>query len=147
MEVRIIPHEATHPLRHRVLWPHIQTEAECVIDGDQNPEVIHLGVFHEKQLVSIGSLFPLHSPRLSQRVQFRLRAMATDPDFRNQHAGKQLILFAIELLRSRGTEVLWCDARLHAVGFYKSLGFSLLPEIYEVKHIGPHQFMWIELIP
>jgi predicted GNAT family N-acyltransferase len=145
MEVRIINHEATRPLRHLVLWPHLQNESACVLDTDMLPDAIHLGVFHEQQLISIGSLFPQISPRLSEQSQFRLRAMATSPDFRKKNAGKMLVQFALAMLQSRGAQVLWCDARLHAVGFYQSLGFSLLPEIYEVKNIGPHQFMWIEL--
>ncbi len=145
MEVKIISPELTHSLRHRVLWPHIDREDRCVIDIDEREDAIHLGTFAQNQLVSIGSLFELKSPRLNFEKQYRLRAMATDPDFRGTGSGKLLIEFAIELLRSKQVGVLWCDARLKATGFYKRLGFALVEDVYEVPLIGPHQFMYFEL--
>jgi ribosomal protein S18 acetylase RimI-like enzyme len=71
--------------------------------------------------------------------------MATDPDYRGQNAGRILIEKSFDILKEKGVEVLWCDARKIAVGFYQSLGFSMLPEEYEVPKIGPHYFMWKEL--
>lgn len=85
------------------------------------------------------------SNRLSHAKQYRLRAMATDADFRRQHAGDLLITFAIQHLQTLGIDVLWCDARLYAVPFYSSLGFQKFDDVYEVPLIGPHHFMWKEL--
>ena len=42
-------------------------------------------------------------------------------------------------------ELLWCDARLEATGFYERLGFKMKGEIYNVPNIGPHKLMYIEL--
>jgi GNAT superfamily N-acetyltransferase len=145
MEVKIISPELTHSLRHRVLWPHIEHEDLCIIDIDQREDAIHLGTFAENQLMSIGSLFAMKSLRLSHEKQYRLRAMATDPKFRGTGSGKLLAEFAIEILRSKEIEVLWCDARLKATGFYERLGFAMMEDVYEVPLIGPHQFMYFEL--
>lgn len=145
MEVRVIDHAQTHNLRHRVLWPHIQKTEDCVIDIDQRVDAIHLGVYSGGRLISIGSLFEMQSPKIQYSRQYRLRAMATDPEFRHLHSGKMLVEEAIQKLRAMGVEVLWCDARLNAVGFYTKLGFEMLPEVYEVKNIGPHHFMWFEI--
>jgi GNAT superfamily N-acetyltransferase len=143
--VKVIPASSTYPLRHRVLWPHIEKESDCVIDIDDHPKGFHLGVFEENSLISIGSFFPAVSPKIESRNAYRLRAMATHPDFRGRDAGKALIQFGITLLKERKAEVLWCDARLNAVPFYQKLGFNALDEIYEVRNIGPHKFMWIDL--
>jgi predicted GNAT family N-acyltransferase len=145
MHVREIQAEETRDLRHRVLWPHIPSVHDCNIDIDQAPGAIHLGVFFDDKLISIGSLFRQHSEKIKHVSQYRLRAMATDPEYRLHNAGKALILYAIELLKAKQVDALWCDARIGAVGFYSSLGFQLMPEIYEVKNIGPHQFMWFEI--
>lgn len=145
IEVKLISPDLTRPLRLRVLWPHLSNESECVISGENHTDVIHLGAFLGERILAIGSLFPLSSPKLSHHRQYRLRAMASDPEFRGIHAGKKLVQHAIRLLQSRDIEVLWCDARLIATGFYEKLGFSKLPEVYHVPLIGPHQFMWIEL--
>jgi GNAT superfamily N-acetyltransferase len=144
-EVREIPAEMTRSLRHRVLWPHIEKEEDCVIDIDRREDAIHLGTFDGDRLISVGSLFAMSSPRLPHEKQYRLRAMATDPDYRGRDAGRVLIEYAMNVLGKKGIDVLWCDARLHATGFYGKLGFSKFEDVYEVRNIGPHQFMWVEL--
>lgn len=145
MEVRPITSAQTRPLRHLVLWPHIPNEEDCVIDIDLREDAIHLGTFHEGKLIAVGSFFEMNSPRLRTERQYRLRAMATHPDFRGSGAGKVLVQYGIQLLKAKGAQVLWCDARLKATGFYAALGFNLMNEIYDVPNIGPHQFMWIDL--
>ena len=145
LEARFIEPSETRSLRHRVLWQHLSSPEVCVIDIDNRKDAFHVGVFCEGALISIGSFFCLQSPRLNHELQYRLRAMATDPDYRRMHAGEQLISFACEELSKRGVPVLWCDARLVAVPFYESIGFSKFDDVYEVPLIGPHHFMWKEL--
>lgn len=142
ISVNKITPEQAYSLRHRVLWPHILQEKECTIVQDFEEGVFHLGTFFNEQLVSIGSFFPMHSPKLNLQRQYRLRAMATDPTFRGQHTGRALIEHGLQLLSEQGEEVLWCDARIGAIPFYEKLGFSKLPQVYDVPNIGPHQFMW-----
>lgn len=145
LAVRRISAAETRQLRHRVLWPHLSSPEVCVIDIDEREDAFHVGVFADERLISIGSFFGMESPRLSQHPQYRLRAMATDPEFRRQHAGDTLIQFALQELGLRGVAVLWCDARLVAVPFYEQLGFKKFDDIYEVPLIGPHHFMWKEV--
>ena len=145
LSTRFIEASDTQSLRHRVLWPHLPSCDVCVIDIDNREDAFHVGVFSDETLISIGSFFRLSSSRLHHSVQYRLRAMATDPDFRRMHAGEHLIAFACDELRNRGVHVLWCDARLIAVPFYESIGFSKFDDVYEVPLIGPHHFMWTEL--
>lgn len=134
--------EETRPLRHLVLWPHILRTEDCIIDIDLEPHAMHFGILENGTLVGVCSLFAQTSPRIIESRQVRLRAMATHPDVRGKGFGKRLLEFAINTAREVGYEVIWCDARLNAVGFYTGLGFELLDEIYEVPKIGPHKFMW-----
>lgn len=145
MEVRVISAEETRNLRFRVLWPHLESPEKCVIDIDHRADAIHLGTFDGERLVAIGSLFEFETDKLPHPRKYRLRAMATDPEYRGKHTGEMLVKKAIEMLRSRNYDVLWCDARLKAVGFYEKIGFRVLGEIYEVPKIGPHKFMYFEL--
>ncbi|MFZ4784934.1 MAG: GNAT family N-acetyltransferase [Flavobacteriales bacterium] len=139
--IQIHPHLA-RPLRHKVLWPHIAFEEECNIDIDLREDAIHLATVDGERIVSVGSLFQMDSPKIDFSKQYRLRAMATDPAYRGQHAGKVLVEKAFDILREKGVDVLWCDAREVAVGFYESLGFVKLPEKYDIPKIGPHYFMY-----
>jgi GNAT superfamily N-acetyltransferase len=145
LSARFIEPAETQSLRHRVLWPHLSSSEVCVIDIDNREDAFHVGVFQGETLISIGSFFRMLSPRLVEQNQYRLRAMATDPDYRRMHAGDHLISFACEELRNRNIGVLWCDARLVAVPFYESIGFSKFEDVYEVPLIAPHHFMWKEL--
>ena len=145
MIVQQISPEATRPIRHLVLWPHIKEEQECVIDIDFQSDALHLGAFMDDKLVGVCSLFSQSSSRLSSVRQVRLRAMATHPDYRKLQVGRKLVEKAIAMATERGYDVLWCDARIGAVGFYSRLNFQSFPDVYDVPRIGPHRFMWIEL--
>ncbi len=145
MEVQFIRSEQTKPLRHLVLWPHISDVEKCIIDIDDREDAFHVGTFEQGQIISVGSFFQMNSSKLEFNHQYRLRAMATSPDFQGMNAGKELISFAVNELKRRDIEVLWCDARIKAKGFYANLGFTSLDEVYDVPLIGPHKFMWMKL--
>ena len=141
-QVKIVDPILTRSLRHRVLWPHLATLEECVIDIDYRDDAFHLGTFDGNRLVAIGSFFQTNSPKLNIEGQYRLRAMASDPDYRGKGCGRLLVEEGVKMLREKGFKVLWCDARMVAVPFYQSLQFDALEEVYEIPKIGPHRFMW-----
>jgi ribosomal protein S18 acetylase RimI-like enzyme len=143
--VRALHASETKPLRHLVLWPHIENESDCVMSIDDDHETLHLGCIVDDIVASVGTIYPESSAKIQATRPYRLRAMATHPDYRRQHLGEMLLQHAFKTLLARGCDVLWCDARLVAVPFYTSLGFRVLPEIYDVPLIGPHQFMWKEI--
>jgi len=145
MQVRRLEANEVKPLRHLVLWPHIERVEDCILAIDGLPETMHMGAEVNGEICSIGTFYPESSPKVNAHAPYRLRAMATHPDFRRQHMGERLIREALEELQHQGADVLWCDARLKAVPFYASLGFQALPEVYDVPNIGPHQFMWIHI--
>lgn len=144
IEVRKIAAKDTYSLRHSVLWPHLK-EHECGIDSDLLDEAFQLGSFYNDQLISIGTFFPQQHDQFECSKQFRLRAMATDPDFRGLDSGKKLMEAAFMYLQAIDVDLLWCDARLIATGFYEKLGMSVMGEIYDVPKIGPHKLMYIKL--
>lgn len=141
-QVKIIDPLLTRSLRHRVLWPHLATVEECVIDIDNREDAFHVGTFDGDRLVAIGSFFETKSPKLTANHQYRLRAMASDPEYRGKGCGRLVVEEGLKILREKGIALLWCDARLIAVPFYQSLQFEALEEVYEIPKIGPHRFMW-----
>ena len=73
--------------------------------------------------------------------------MATDENYRKIGAGKKLFLKGVEILKNNNTELLWCDARMIAIPFYKSMNMKSLPETYNIPHVGAHKTMYIYLKP
>jgi [ribosomal protein S5]-alanine N-acetyltransferase len=142
MKIEQIKPEDTRVLRFKVLWPHKPDVESCVIDIDHRSDAIHLGACKDGEIVGVCSLFEMSTPKLSDVRQYRLRAMATDPDVRGSGAGRMLVEEALRIVKSGGYNVLWCDARAVALGFYEKLGFSVIDEWYEVPIIGPHKLMY-----
>lgn len=134
--IRRITQQEVFPLRSAVLRNN-KPEEECVLPTDSAEGIFHLGYFEEERLICIGTFFPEDYPEQGSRG-FRLRGMATDPDFAGKGFGARLINFAINELTSAQASYIWCNARSTAVGFYQKLGFEVISAEFEVPGIGPH---------
>lgn len=143
--VKKISAVATYPLRHEVLWPHIEKEADCGIEVDKQEGTFHVGALKDETVVSIATFLIEKHEDIPYKNQYRLRAMATSPEHRGANFGKKVIEFAIQELRNRNVEVVWCDAREVALGFYEKLGFKVTGDFYNVPDIGPHKLMYYEI--
>ena len=75
---------------------------------------------------------------------WRLRGMATSDAVRGTGVGRRVLDLAVDHARSNGAELLWCNARLPAVGFYERAGWRTVGEQFELPNIGPHYVMLCE---
>lgn len=144
MEVRRLEAVDVLTLRNKVLRPK-ELKTDYIFEGDQDESTLHLGAFLEGSLVSVATfLFQAH-PKIDGKVPVRLRGMATLPKHRNKGLSKALIETAIPVVKQNQCDVLWCEAREQAIGFYLSLGFQAYGAIFEREYIGPHQLMYLTL--
>lgn len=137
--------EEIRELRHKVLWPHKDKMEDCVIPPDYEPTTFHIGAIQDDKVVGTSTFIIDINDKFEEKKQYRLRAMATDPDVRGTKTGARIVEAGIEELKKRGVKLLWCDARLIATGFYERMNFKVLGDIYEVPIIGPHKLMYKEL--
>ncbi len=144
-KVDFIHPKETYPLRLKVLWPHLSKLEECGIEVDDKEGTFHVGAFKDDNLVAIGTFLIERNEKFKQKKQYRLRAMASTPEVRGENFGKRVIDFAINYLKSKEVELLWCDARKVALGFYEKMGFNVVGDFYEVRNIGPHKLMYYEI--
>lgn len=144
MIVKIIDPSQTYLLRHLVLWPH-KSINECFIDVDDIG--VHFGCYLNNEIISIGSFFEMKNEFFSNGlIQFRLRAMATNLNYNGMGAGSLIIINAIKYLKKKyNIDIIWCDARENAIGFYKKLGFKLIKGPYEIPIIGKHYLMCMNI--
>jgi len=142
--IRKISLEEAYPLRTSVLRNGKPFPA-CVLPTDQAEGIFHLGYFEGDRLVCIGTFFPEDYPE-NGIGGFRLRGMATDPDFAGKGFGAALINFAINELTSAQASYIWCNARSAAVGFYKKLGFEVISAEFDVPGVGPHYDMRYQIV-
>jgi len=145
METQLISSKETYPLRLEVLWPHLSQLNECGIDVDELDGTFHVGVLQDGEVMAIGTFLVEKHNQFTEEKQYRLRAMASSPKVRGQRFGKLVIDFAIEKLKNEEVDLLWCDARKVALGFYEKMGFNVIGDYYEVRNIGPHKLMYYRL--
>ena len=73
--------------------------------------------------------------------------MATDPAVRGSGAGRALLAAGLAGVATRGGDLVWCDARTTAAGFYERAGFTVVAGPYDKPGIGPHLGMLKDLVP
>jgi predicted GNAT family N-acyltransferase len=143
--IKPVETERIKELRFQVLWPHLSGPNECVIDPDKEEETFHMAAILNEEIIGTSTVIIDKNNAFPQADQYRLRAMATAPKVRGKGVGEKIIQAIISELKKRKCEILWCDARLTATGFYEKLGFKTEGKVYEVPNIGPHKLMYIEL--
>jgi ribosomal protein S18 acetylase RimI-like enzyme len=71
--------------------------------------------------------------------------MATDPTVRTTGAGRALVTEGLRRVTGLGGDLVWCDARMAAVGFYERMGFAVVTEEFEKPEGGLHLGMVVGL--
>jgi GNAT superfamily N-acetyltransferase len=70
--------------------------------------------------------------------------MATEPRRRGTGAGAAVLRESERIARADGAALMWCLARVTAVGFYLRHGWTTFGEVFDTD-LGPHQRMWLQL--
>lgn len=138
----IVPVGRVLTLRWQVLRPGLPLEAAC-FEGDEDLTTWHFAaLLPEGQVVGVASYFLTPSPWHTAGRAYRLRGMATHPDYqRRAGVGRMLLLRSLAFLGQQGAELVWCYARLQAVPFYEKMGFAWVEEagIVDIPGVGPHR--------
>ncbi|MBT5364089.1 MAG: GNAT family N-acetyltransferase [Candidatus Marinimicrobia bacterium] len=133
------------PLRHKVLRPNLSYEAS-IMPLDNHPETAHFVVKKNSKILSVASVYHEDFEEMPHKISHRLRGMATEPTEQGKGFGAMVLLGLIDYLKKNtSAEILWCNARVTAFGFYEKMGFSILGDIFEIPNIGPHKKGYIEL--
>ncbi|MGY1649719.1 GNAT family N-acetyltransferase [Geodermatophilus sp. SYSU D01119] len=123
------------PLRSAVL----RDGGPAGLPGDDDPATVHLAArTADGRVAGVVRLSPAPCPWRDARAPWQLRAMATDPAVRGTGAGRALVAAGLALVAGRGGDLVWCNARVGAAGFYGRLGFAVVTAPFDVPPIGPH---------
>jgi predicted GNAT family N-acyltransferase len=138
-----VPAEVTYDLRGAVLRPN---GGEIIWAGDEDPATFHLAASIDDRVVGVVRFSPAPCPwRPLARAAWQLRGMATEAAVRGSGAGRAMVEDGLRRVAERGGDVVWCDARVSAVGFYERMGFTVVTDEYDKPGIGPHVGMVVEL--
>lgn len=135
MEVRIVNVEEIRPLRHSVLIVGTARKS-AEFAGDDDPETLHVAAYEGDRVIGCASLVP---SEWEGQPAWQLRGMATDPEFRGDGVGREVLRFAEETVRRMADRrVAWCNARTGAVEFYLKQGWKAVSEEFLIEDVGPH---------
>lgn len=93
---------------------------------DANESSLHFGGFLNGRLITSASLFSSVAPTRPHLLTYQLRYMATDFDLQGQGYGALVLAEAADVLRARGVQQVWANARDSALGFYRATGWTVL---------------------
>lgn len=144
-ELQKVSLEIIIPLRHQVLRLGKPIE-ECTYKEDAIQECFHVASFDNGKVIGIASFYPESHALEPSKNAWRLRGMATEPDYRSKGVGAQLLKHGMSLCAQHGGDVIWCNARTEAVPFYLKLNFVIKGEEFQLPGIGPHYFMFKTLV-
>ena len=136
VNIRYITAEETLPMRRDMLYPGWGLDEVRISD---DAEGLHYGVFEEKDLVTVVSLF-------FQGKKAQFRKLATVGNRQRKGYGSLLLKHLMEECRKRQMESLWCNARSTAESFYQQLGFKRSSELFYKDNIAYYK-MEISLEP
>ena len=141
MQVCLVSTSKLYAFRNLVLRPGKPLHT-TFYDKDHDIDTFHMAISIESKAQCIATFYPEKMEGVYSRKSYRLRGMATHPNFRRKGLGKDLMQSAFIHLLQQQADLLWCKARLVAVPFYRSLGFQIIGEQYEIEGIGPHYNMY-----
>ncbi|HEY0126469.1 MAG TPA: GNAT family N-acetyltransferase [Blastococcus sp.] len=135
--------EVTYALRRAVLRP---DGGDVVWAGDEDPSTFHLAArTPDGRVVGVVRFSPAACPWRPAGHPWQLRGMATDATVRGTGAGRALVVAGLDAVAARGGDLLWCDARVAAVGFYERMGFTVVTRPYDKPGIGLHLGMVVDI--
>jgi predicted GNAT family N-acyltransferase len=132
--IRRVDADVVRPLRHAVLRAGADPE-ESVYPADDLADTVHLAVYEGNEVVGTATLFP---EPYEGRPAWRLRGMAVAEAHRGTGVGSTLLAEVLAVVRARGGDFIWCNARTVALPFYTWHGFTTVGEEFLVAHGVPH---------
>ncbi|SKB39370.1 Acetyltransferase (GNAT) domain-containing protein [Parapedobacter luteus] len=143
--IRFINAQETLSLRSAVLRVGAPL-SDCHFQGDNLETTFHMGYLSGDGDTVCILTCQLEALEGHPGTGYRLRGMATHPDWRGKGIGTELLNAAINhLATGLMADYLWCNARRVAYDFYRQLGFTTLSAEFEIPGIGPHSVMHLAL--
>jgi predicted GNAT family N-acyltransferase len=144
VNIRKVDAERIRPLRHSELRKGQDFSTTSYLK-DYEINTFHMACIVDDKPVTCATFYPEKSTKIRTENAYRLRGMATDSRFKRKGYASNLMAESFKELKKRDCNMVWCNARLVAVDFYKSVGFKITGELFDIKGIGPHYYMYKEI--
>ena len=113
-----------------------QPVESAYLENDYSFNTIHFGGFLQNKQIATVTIFPEN--RNHNKNEWRLRGMAVLDKFQSKGIGEKLLKECFKFILSNNGQIIWCNARIKAIEFYKKCGFSICSKKFDIFNIGPH---------
>lgn len=120
----------TYAVRHPVLRSGLAQDS-CAFDRDEDSGTIHLGAFFNQKHVGVLTLLP-------NPLDVQLRGMAMLKSHQGVGIGKMMMAKAEQVVRQLDKKMVWMNARLIAIPFYKKCGYKTTGNKFVLPYGGEH---------
>lgn len=139
--IKEIPFQETFAIRHPVLRAGKPIES-CHFKDDELNSTKHFGIFENDNLIGVASLFEQKNPFFDDENQMQLRGMAVLETHQKQGLGEKLLHHCEYYSKTKNKSLLWFNARINAVPFYKKSGYEIIGNPFEIEDVGTHFVMF-----
>lgn len=133
-------------LRRNVMRPNMESFEDVIYDKDDHPSAIHLGIEIDGKIIACVSAYQENNPDLSHQIQYRIRALCVNENYRLQGIARMIFSKIIEEVTNKGAQAIWFTARTHLTKFYNSFGFKEYGEEFLIPNSCMHIKMYKSLI-
>ena len=144
IEINKVEADKIRPLRHKELRKGQDFSTTSYLK-DYEKSTFHMACIVDDKIVTCATFYPEKSTKIKSNNAYRLRGMATDSRLTRKGYASNLMAESFKELKKRDCDMVWCNARLVAVDFYKSVGFKITGELFNIEGIGPHYYMYKEI--
>ena len=130
----------TYLVRQPVLRPGKSIEF-CYFDGDDLPTTKHYGFFIKKKLVGVITLKFIKNNNFICEQQYQIRGMAVLENYQQKGIGAKLLKYAENIVVQNYGVLIWFNARITAINFYKTNNYITVGKPFEIFDIGEHYLM------
>ena len=143
-EIKKVFAEEVRPLRHSELRKGQDFSTTSYLE-DYEADTFHMVCIVDEKIVTCASYYPEKSIKIKSKRAYRLRGMATESNFQRKGYASNLMAESFKELKKEDCDMVWCNARLVAVDFYRSVGFKITGDLFDIEGIGPHYYMYKEI--
>ena len=130
-------------VRHAVLRPGLPLDT-ARFEGDDELATRHFGAFLPAG-ENVACISCMRRSRAGLNA-WQVRGMATRADLTGQGIGTALLGFAVAALREdAGPRLLWCNARVSAMGFWERAGWVIASDVFDIAGVGPHRVLELRI--
>ena len=141
IHIEKIAFQDTFSVRHPILRTGKPFES-CYFEGDELPTTKHFGLFVDKKIMGVVSIFQIKNDTFISDNQYQIRGMAVLNEGQKMGYGKLLVEACEHYVLNEKCDLIWFNAREKAVGFYEGLGYKKNGNPFSIADIGIHYLMF-----